>query len=194
MSNPDLLLDIPSLTSRRLRLRPVNPDDYKMLFQWHSDVHNLHLWWADRTILSFDEFVDDLRRRLRSHIQTMFMVDMLQDGDAIPVGMTYTYNANMVDRFTYLCVYLSPEHTRKGIGPEAGYLVAKYLFSYFGFRKIYAEIFAYNAASLKSSLRNGFREEGCLKSHRWFGDRYWDLHILAITEEDFKKLVAPVLD
>ncbi len=53
--------------------------------------------------------------------------------------------------------------------------MAYYLFAYCGFRKIYAEVFAYNAPSLKAARRNNFVQEGCLKAHRWFLDQWWDL-------------------
>lgn len=187
-----LPFDLPTFKSERLSLRPLNPDDYKTLFLWHSDLRNMHLWWADRNILSYEEFVEDLQRRLKTFIQLILMIDVEQgeEGDPVTAGMIYTYNTNLVDRYVYLCVYLVPEYTAKGIGPEAGFLIADYLFKYFGFRKIYSEIFAYNTPSLKAALKNGFKEEGCLKAYRWFGDRHWDLHILSITESDFKKITA----
>ncbi|MDW8226479.1 MAG: GNAT family protein [Anaerolineales bacterium] len=191
----ELPFSLPTLRSKRLCLRPVEPDDYRTLFLWHSDPRSLYLWLADRYISSLEEFVEDFRRLLRTHIQIIFIIELVEEGKGqIPVGMVYTYNTSSVDRYTYLCLYLSPEHTAKGIGPEAGYLAAEYLFTYFGFRKIYSEIFAYNHVSLRAAQKNGFREEGCLKAHRWFGDRYWDLYILSITFEDLKELTAPIDD
>jgi RimJ/RimL family protein N-acetyltransferase len=194
MKQTELLFRLPSLRSERVNLRPLCPDDYRTLFSWQSDLRNLHLWRTERDILSFEDFADDLRRRLRAFIQVLLMVEVTIDQHAVPVGIVYSYNTDLVDRYTYICVYLTPEFTAQGIGPEAGHLFAEYLFAYFGFRKIYSEIFAYNEPSLKAALRNGFVEEGCLKAHRWFGDRHWDLHILALTAEAFKELAAPVRD
>jgi RimJ/RimL family protein N-acetyltransferase len=182
----------PTLESKRVKLRPVNPDDYKTLFEWHSEANNLHLWWANREILTFDQFVEDFQDRLRSSIHIIMIIET-QDNSPTPVGMTYNYNPNFIDRFTYLCIYLAPQYTGKGLGPEAGTLFVNYLFSYFGFRKIYAEVFEYNRPSVKATLANSFTEEGCLHEHRWFGDRYWDLHILAISREKFENNIKPRL-
>lgn len=193
-TNVQLSFNLPTLKSKRVHLRPVNPDDYKTLFLWHSDPTNLHMWWADRHIQSFEEFANDFQRKLKSLIQTIFVIEVKEGESGNRAGMVYTYNAAWTDRYTYLCVYLSPEYTARRIGPEAGYLAAEYAFAYFGFRKLYAEIFAYNQPSLKAALTNGFKEEGCLKAHRWFGDRYWDLHILSLTAEDFKHISPPVRD
>jgi hypothetical protein len=115
------------------------------------------------------------------------MVEMLEEDRRVPVGVTYTYNTNLIDRFAYICMYLSSEFSAEGVGPKAEALFVDYLFSCFGFRKIYAEIFGYDELSLKAALSNGFREEGCLREHRWLGDRYWDLHVLSISRERFEE-------
>lgn len=143
----------------------------------------MHLWWTDRDIMPFEEFVEDLQRRLRRFIQSIFLIETLDAAE--PVGLIYTYNANLIDRYAYLCVYLAPEYARRGFGPEASRLFGSYLFQYYGFRKLYAEIIAYNQGSLRLARWNGFVQEGCLKEHHWFGDRYWDVHILSITKEEF---------
>jgi RimJ/RimL family protein N-acetyltransferase len=186
----DLPFALPTLKGERVDLRPINPEDYPTLFQWHSQMGNLAMWWADRQLVSYEEFVDDFQRRLGSLIQVILIVEVAGQECHTPVGMAYSYNTNLIDRYTHLCVYLSPEHTAHGIGPEAGVLFVDYLFSYFGFRKVYAEIFGYNQPSIKAALSNGFAEEGRLSDHRWFGNRYWDLHILSISRQKFEHLYA----
>lgn len=65
----------PRMKSRRVILRPVNPDDYKLIFKWQSNMENLHMWWADRRVMSYDEFVDDFHRRVKGFFHQMFMYD-----------------------------------------------------------------------------------------------------------------------
>lgn len=180
---------LPPLNFGPISLRPVNMEDYEVLFLWHTDARNIHLWWADRHVLSYEQFVEDFRSQFNGFMQAFFMVDFEDaDGETKPVGLVYTYNTNWIDRFTYLSVYLSPEYTGQQFGPFAAYLIVKHLFAYYGFRKIYSEIYAYNSPSLTASLRYGFEEEGRLKDYRWFGDRFWDLHILSVTIERFKAI------
>lgn len=187
MRGLELSCSPPTLKGEGVTLRPVTPDDYRILFQWHSELGGLHLWWADRQLLSFAEFVNDFRQRLGTGAHVIMMVELIGEDRQTPVGVIYTYKTDLNDRYTYLYMYLAPEYTAQGIGPEAGALFVDYLFSYFGFRKIYAEIFGHNQSSIKAALRNGFTEEGCLRDHRWFGDRYWDLHILSISRERFEQ-------
>lgn len=180
---------LPPLHLGPISLRPVSMDDYDVLFTWHTDARNIHLWWADRHVLSYEQFVEDFRSQFNGFMQAFFMVDYTDaKGKSQPVGLVYTYNTNWIDRFTYLAVYLSPEFTAQRFGPLAAYLIVKHLFAYYGFRKIYSEIYAYNGPSLKAALEYGFVEEGRLKDYRWFGDRFWDLHILSVSIDDFKQI------
>lgn len=68
---------IPALRSERVILGPVNPDDYRMMFNWQLDLRNLRLRWADRRKLAFVNFIEDLRRRLRSSFQVLFIVELI---------------------------------------------------------------------------------------------------------------------
>ena len=176
---------IPTCAGKYVCLRPITREDYRSIFKFQTDMRQLHLWWADRDILPFEEFVEDLQRRLRRFIQTIFIIESATEKQ--PVGIIYSYNANLIDRHAYLCVYLSPEYVGKNMGPEASKLFGDYLFQYYGFRKLYAEIISYNQGSLRLARWNGFVQEGCLKDYRWFSNRYWDLHILSISAEEFNQ-------
>lgn len=182
-----------SIETKNIKLRPLLPSDVSEIFNWMYDLRNLHLWWADRTVLSYKQFVEDLNFRLDRFFGHFFVVeDKGTDAQSRSIiGLTYTYNVNYVDHHSYLCVYLIPERTQKGIGYDVGYTMCNYLFSTFGFRKIYAEIFEYNTASTKICMRNGFLEEGRLLNHRWYLNKYWDLIILALTRESFMKQKRP---
>jgi ribosomal-protein-alanine N-acetyltransferase len=183
-------IEIPKLKSNRVVLRPLNSDDYKLLFKWQSNAESIYMWWA-RRIMTFDEFIEDFQRRLRGFFHQIFMIDYIDDGKPITVGMTFDYQYNPIDKYAYLCIYFIPEYTAKGLGFEAGYTICEYLFANYGLRKIYTEILDFNAPSLKLNMKNLFKQEGLLKEHQWIGDRYWDLHILALTLDDFKKIIAP---
>jgi RimJ/RimL family protein N-acetyltransferase len=177
-----------NLKTKRVFLRPVQPDDYGIIYEMHTKLDNLHLWWNDRHILDFDSFVDDFRGRLRSYAGTFFLTDKIEDGNKITIGLVYAYKINHIDKHSCICIYLLPEHTAKGFGAEAGVLFCNYLFQTYGFRKIYAEILGYNLQSLKIAQQSGFNEEAILKDYYWYNDRYWDFHIYSITHQEFMPL------
>ena len=178
-------MDFYNLRTKRVELRPIREEDYAIIFEWHFDPRQIHLWWDERHIQSYSEFVEDFDKRLRYFFFTFFIVIRKDEETDIPVGFTYTSRFNSIDRYVYSTMYLTQEHTGLGIGPEAGRLHIQYLFSVFNIRKIYAEIYGYNEASIKAAKAVGFVEEGRLKQHRWFNGRYWDLLILALYPTDF---------
>lgn len=110
-------MKITTLETERIQLRPMVDNDLPIFFDWMSDIRNLHLWWADRNILSYNQFVDDFYHRDRSffgHFFTIAESNASQDNRApSAIGLTYTYNLNYIDKFTYLAVYLVPEKTRQ---------------------------------------------------------------------------------
>ncbi len=94
------LQSLPTLKGGRVRLRPLIPDDYKTLFGWHADLSSLHLGWSDRQILSFEEFMGDLHRRLTRLVQVLFIVETASGEGPTPIGMVYTYGTNLIERYT----------------------------------------------------------------------------------------------
>ena len=173
-------MDSPILETQKIKLRPVTSNDYDMLYSWHFSTGQIHLWWDERHIRSFDEFVNDFNNKLRYFFFTFFVVVKREHETDIPVGFTYTSRFNPVDRYVYSTMYLDREFTGKGLGIEAGQIHIQYLFSVFNIRKIYAEIYEYNKISIKAAKKAGFIEEARLKQHRWYIDRYWDLIIMSL--------------
>lgn len=158
------------------QLRPISKADFNFIYDCQTDLRNLHLWWEERDLLGYEAFVEDFQKRLRKNIHTFCIIE--HEGEEI--GFIYNYNTDFVDKYTYLCIYLKPEATAKGLGKSAAYDFLKFLYTQYGFRKIYAEIKEYNEPSLKIVQRNGFVEEGCLKNHSWFDGQYWNLYIFSL--------------
>jgi RimJ/RimL family protein N-acetyltransferase len=184
----------PRLTGRRVVLRPVSSDDYPILYQWEADVETLYLWRQRALVPRYDEFVQNLRGAGSdgTHVQMM----VLRRNTSACIGTVYSFDVSMVNGYASLGVYLSEAHTYKGLGVEAGYLFVNYLMSYYPFRKLYTDVYSYNEHSLQVATKIGFVVEGTLKAHRWFGDRYWDLHKLALYRDawqNIKTTLAPLV-
>ena len=68
-------------------------------------------------------------------------------------------------------------------------LFLTYVFAYFPFRKLYAEIFEYNENSRRIAEKLGFKLVGRLRNHVWYGDRFWDALHFSLTREDWSRSV-----
>jgi acyl carrier protein len=69
--------------------------------------------------------------------------------------------------------------------PGAGGVFIDWLFSSFGFEKLYAELPGFNYSSFASGIGKLIVEEGRLVRHEYSGGRWWDLHLLAIHREQW---------
>jgi RimJ/RimL family protein N-acetyltransferase len=118
---------------------------------------------------------------------------MIETQSGHTIGMVYTYKVDFVNRHAFICTYLDAKYRGQFYGAEASILFVDYIFSYFDFRKIYAEIYEYNQASMQNSLKGGFVSEGILRNHRWYKSEYHDMYILALYKEVFYQRFGKVL-
>jgi RimJ/RimL family protein N-acetyltransferase len=85
-------------------------------------------------------------------------------------------------------LYTEPSSRKTGAGVEAALLFGDYLFKFFAIRKLYAEVYEFNVDSMDVLLNAGFVQEGMLKEHLWYENRYWNMHQLALYRDDWTKL------
>lgn len=176
-------MEIVSIVGRHLLLRPFLNEDLSIVFGWRSKVSDLFLWYQRPEILSFDEFCADFAGFRRNIIHVLMMITLGPNQNAI--GMVYSYKADYINGHAFLCTYLDENYRQSLYGGEATLLFLEYLFGYFSFRKVYAEIYDYNSVSLSNSIKGGFVEEGRYKSHKWYKNAYRDMIILALYREAF---------
>ena len=175
-----------SMTGRKAALRILQTEqDMQLVYDLHTNTQINGLWLVDRNLQGFDDFAEQWRRTLRRSVDACFVIHDIQTDQA--VGLCYLYNHNVTDGTAYFCTVVLPDNIGSGIGLEAGKLLAAYAFGRLALRKLYAEVFAYNALVRRLLLMNGFREEACLLHHRWYNGRYWNLHILAWYRTGYEK-------
>lgn len=177
--------EILGLTSRRVRLRNYREDDRDTLYAWHTDLEHLYLWTQDRDIPLYEKFISRFERRMKNRIDLFFVVEQISTGK--PVGFVYNYGADSVDRITYLCIFIDPQYKARGFGIDVAVLFLNHLFSYFGYRKVYSEVYGFNKHVLGITEKAGFSQEGCLKEHRFWNGQFWDQHIYSISSELFNE-------
>ncbi len=155
-------------------------EDMPVLFEWRNNVDTLSLWSLARNVVSEHQFEDEWAHRMREHFHCFAMIEKREHEDATAVGFCYAYDASIADGHAFLCTYLDPARGRRGYGVEATALFVEYLFAFYPFRKLYADVFGYNTLSLRTCQHAGFEVEGVFREHRYFNARYWDVHRCAL--------------
>lgn len=156
---------LPTLTTERLRLRPLRPDDAESLHNAFGDVE-LMTWWSSAP----DATVDDTRRRVVAN----------SDSDAYP---TWAVTLANDDRALGWVVFIPRRSGIREIGyimrrdawgqgyaREAVSAVIDHGFGELGLRRIIADTDPDNAGSNRLLETLGFTREGRLRAE-------WDTHI-----------------
>lgn len=180
-----------TIAGRHVRLRPFLEQDLASVFEWRCDISNLHLWFPGPEVLSFQSFVDDFINFTRNFCHVLEM--LCSKTDQSPIGMIYSYKPDYLNGHVFLCTFVDAQHRNYLYGAEASLLFVDYLFLYFPFRKIYAEVYEQNIDSIRNLTKSGWTQEGCLKKHVWRLGDYKDMHIFALYRETFYKRFSRML-
>ena len=177
----------PSLETRLLRLRPVRPDDYAFLYGLGTDPETGFRWRYRGYVPGHEEFVRDLARESL----VGFTVEDKKSGNR--AGLVTAYSADVQDGYAFVSIIMAPRYVGSGCGMEATLLFLNYLFAIWGFRKLYAEMIAFNYPAVASGEGRLFQVEGCLREHHYYNSKYWDKYLLAIYRTDFERDWRPLI-
>lgn len=110
------------------------------------------------------------------------------------LGVASVTSADMRNGTAYFSVVGDPTVVGSGLMIEVAGLAIDYVFETWPFRKLYAEVPAYNLVTFESVTRRFFRREGLLTEHVFLDGRYWDVHILATDRATWLREGRPMLD
>lgn len=100
--------------------------------------------------------------------------------DQVIGGIGITKQTDVYRLSAELGYWLGEPFWNQGIGTEAVQGMVEYSFSHFKIIRIYARVFAYNAASMRVLEKAGFRREGIHRKAVYKGGRIYDEHIFAV--------------
>lgn len=168
----------PSLRGRRFSLVPFTPEYYRPTYALAIEPEISFRWRYHGAIPPYETF----QQTLFANVFQQFAV--VADHDPMKfVGLVVAYKAELQDQHVAIAAMMSHAF---GAGTfEAVALIGRHLFRNWPFRKLYLEIPEFNIPQLRSAVTAGLlREEGRLKAHRYYNEKYWDYVTYAIYRED----------
>jgi [ribosomal protein S5]-alanine N-acetyltransferase len=154
-------LDLPTLTTARLRLRPVTSADADPLFALMSDAHVLRYWdsppWTDPA--RADRFVAASASMAAEEDGVRLAVD---DADGF-AGWIVLGGWNPTYRSASLGFCLAASTWGRGYATEAAGAVLAWAFDVLPLNRVQAEADTRNAACARVLQKLGFRLEGTLR-------------------------------
>ena len=173
----------------RIGLRRPTWDELALFGRWAEDrcleeMVGSELLYRCRHLGPYHpDFVDEVLASPRS--LTLFVEPLAMPGH--PVGFVRLYDIHLAAGIAFLeTVVTTGESLRKGWGVEASRLLLAYGMDALGLQRVEAKAYSYNVLSANALRRNGFRQEGVLRSaHRYQGQR-WDILVFSILAEEMR--------
>lgn len=161
------------------QLRPVQPADVPMLYEWVMDPRVNHRWTTRGMLVPYDKFV----QRVHDDV----LLSLLACGrDGTPLAWATVSSVDMHSGHASVAVVVDPARPRTaGVGPRTVCLLLRYVFAIYPFRKVYFESPEFAVHDFRSSLGTLLAVEGILTEHLYYDGRYWDMYVLAMSAEDW---------
>lgn len=168
----------PSLTGRKVYLRPTTADDIRINYEWWvlSDPQSLTCRpWVYR---SAEENVEAFKSRTVSDSKQAFTVCRIEDGR--PVGEVNFFGLNTLNRSAELGVLINPDEQRKGHAYDALTVLIDHLFRFRGLHKVYAQTGGFNSKTIALLEKLGFKRDAVLRDHYYWNGSFHPGYIYSL--------------
>jgi [ribosomal protein S5]-alanine N-acetyltransferase len=177
-------VDLPSLSTSRLDLRPATTDDAEALFAF--ELRCAEVPEASRFLLRAPPAsVDELRARMAHHLgsfspkRTGFTWVCRPRADEQVVGYAAFVRWNHEHHGTEIAYVIEPAMWGKGLAVEACSAIVDFAFRELPLHRVEARIDPDNKASIRVAQKLGFVLEGTLKESFFGQGRYFDTAVYA---------------
>src|SRR5262249_43351780 len=154
------------------------------LFRLWADPCRCHLWLRGRPVHDEAEFYQAWRNWTGGTLGAKFLVESVGK----PVGLVFDYDRTPEDCWTKVTALLQEDSAGHGGGIVATALLLDWLFQSLPLRKVYHEVYGYNAGVVGMCRKLGMVEEGVLRGDRYWNGAYWDLHVFALYREAWPRV------
>lgn len=176
----------------RVRLRPVEPDDWIAFDTWNGDdVRARH-----SSAIGFPESRAAVRQWV-AHAATAGPDNdhfrwMIENTDGQVVGTILTHTCDRrAGTFRY-GLLIDAAHQRRGYAREAIHLVLRFFFEELGYQKVTVDVYDFNQASQRLHERLGFTLEGRLRRTVFTGGQHHDALVYGLLCEEFHPDLPPL--
>src|SRR5688500_5119119 len=174
------------LTTERLLLRDFVPSDWVAVLAYQQDpLYLRYNEWTSRTAEEVRDFIQMFLDQQRQYprIKFQFAITLKSNGQLI--GNCGIRRESPETHEADIGYELDPKYWGKGYATEAARAVLQFGFTQLSLHRISAWCVADNIGSAHVLEKLGMRQEGRLREHQYFKDRWWDTLLYAILYEEW---------
>jgi RimJ/RimL family protein N-acetyltransferase len=175
------------LITERLILREFTGNDWPAVLAYQSDPSYLQYYeWTGRTPDAVQEFVQRLIDDQKEQPRVKFQLAVTLKSDQQLIGNCGIRMDSADAHEADIGYELSPEHWGNGYATEAARAILQFGFMELRVHRIWAACVADNIGSAHVMEKLGMQNEGRLRDHRYYKDRWWDTLLYAILIDEWQ--------
>jgi RimJ/RimL family protein N-acetyltransferase len=165
---------LPGLIGKTVYLRPAEPDDLKLTYQWFLKADPQSQSCRQIILATPSQAAEKAQSKEPSANRGEFIIVTIEENQ--PVGKVVYFELNMLNRSAELGYIVDPAEQGNGYAGEGLRLLINYLFNQLNLNKVYAQTATFNKPSVKLLESLDFKLDGTLRQHHFYkGDLYDDL-------------------
>ena len=180
-----------SLDDARVELTPLHRENLYQHFEWNNDPE---LNYYDSEIPYKKESLNAFKRRFEEMVYQPAPTSKdfeVAAEDGTVIGVAFLIDISHHNRHCTIGITIGDRaYWGKGYGRAALRRLLRYCFEELNMHRVCAEIFEYNASWRRLVEWAGFTQEGTDREYLFRQGQYWDKHIYAILEEEYRSGLA----
>jgi RimJ/RimL family protein N-acetyltransferase len=183
MSEPRRLKKLPAtwLVGKKVRLRPIEPEDVALLQRWRDDGPALE-WLNKQLPLSGAAVAEWAARAAVDPDMPAFIIQTLAGRDIGTAGLR-TYGARAI---LGIGIY-SRRFWNRGFGQDAVTVLVDGAFRVLPLQRIELTVLPDNARAIGCFKSAGFTQEGVLRQYAYVRGKYTDCVLMSVLHEEWKQ-------
>jgi len=152
------------LTYGKTTLRPLEPDDIELLYQWEN---NMEIWNVSNTKTPFSKFIlaEYIIESVKDIYETKQLRLIIQNENMEPVGAVDLFDFDPYHMRAGIGILIHKEENRNhGYATDALNAIFNYALEVLGLKQLYANISAKNEVSIHLFEKAGFTQSGIKKN------------------------------
>ena len=176
---------LPTLTTARVVLRPIETSDAAAYFAIFSDPETT-LYWSRPPMQQMAEAEAYVAQVIDAfHTRRAFQWAIAQPGDPTLVGHCALHRVDLDHRRAEVGFVLSRSLWGSGLMSQALARLVAFAFESMQLHRLEADVDPRNARSLVLLARHGFRQEGMLRERYWVNGEWQDTAMLALLRPEW---------
>jgi len=151
-------------TYGKIKLRPIEPDDIELLYQWEN---NMEIWNVSNTKTPYSKYIlaEYLKESAKDIYETKQLRLIIQNENSAPVGAVDLFDFDPYHMRAGIGILIhGTENRNHGYGSDALNAIFGYAAEVLGLKQLYANIAASNELSIHLFEKTGFEKTGIKKN------------------------------